>query len=171
MDMSDAWTFANVSSLGILGRQQNERWPAVVMKKYSHSEYQRKGPVNAAVLRLSEKFSGLSEQVCTYGTDGATKSEFDGPPLWSHIEAPINDDEYQNACMRKALARLGCRIGLTSSLLSYCLRKRAAYLLAINYTEEECCGRMGHKTGDGVYWTHYRDKLLGCRLSSDSKRH
>ena len=61
--------------------------------------------------------------------------------------------------MRKALARLGRRMGLTSSLLSYCLPRGVAYLLAINCTEKERCSRMGHKTGDGVYWTHYRNKI------------
>ena len=66
-------------------------------------------PVNAAVLRLYEKFPGLSEQVCTHGTDGPTKSEFDGAPFVVAYRGSNPRDGYQNACMRKALARLGRR--------------------------------------------------------------
>ena len=60
--------------------------------------------------------------------------------------------------MRSALAKLGRRMGLTTSLVSYCLRRGAAFLLAANCTEEERCARMGHKTGDKTYWTHYRNE-------------
>ena len=42
MNMSDAWTVAIVANLGISGKGRNERWPAVVMKKYLHPDYQRK---------------------------------------------------------------------------------------------------------------------------------
>ena len=49
-------------------------------------------------------------------------------------------------------------MGLTTTLMSYCLRRGAAYLLAANCTEDERCARMGHHPRDNVYWLHYRNE-------------
>jgi hypothetical protein len=53
------------------------------------------------------------------------------------------------------LVRLGIYMGLEHRLLCGAIRRGAAYLLAMNYTEEERCARMGYKKGDVVYWNHY----------------
>jgi hypothetical protein len=58
------------------------------------------------------------------------------------------------------LADLGVYLGLEHRLLSGSLRRRAAYLLAMNYSEEERKSRMGHKDRDSVYWSHYRNEDL-----------
>jgi hypothetical protein len=49
-------------------------------------------------------------------------------------------------------------MGFEHRLLCGSIRRGAAYLLAMNCTEEERCARMGHKKGDGIYWNHYRNE-------------
>ena len=58
--------------------------------------------------------------------------------------------------MASWLSRLGIRIGLEKKLISYCLRRGAAYLLALHCSAEEKCYRMGHRPGDRTYWKYYR---------------
>jgi hypothetical protein len=58
------------------------------------------------------------------------------------------------------LRDLGVYLGLEHRLLTGCLRRGAAYLLAINCSEEERTARMGHKDRDSVYWSHYRNEDL-----------
>lgn len=71
----------------------------------------------------------------------------------------INGEPLQTRSMSDWLNNLGKKLGYESKLVTYCLRRGAAYLLAMNCSEEERCGRMGHKTGDTVYWSHYRNEV------------
>lgn len=52
--------------------------------------------------------------------------------------------------MAKSLRELGRRVDLTSNLVTYCLRRGAAYLLAMNCKDEERCARMEHNPKDHI---------------------
>ena len=62
----------------------------------------------------------------------------------------VTEDGYRSAVMAKSLRALSRRVGLTSSIVTYYLRREAAYLLAVNCTDEERCARMWHNLKDHI---------------------
>lgn len=85
----------------------------------------------------------------------ATKSNH---PVFRDVtrDHTVSDEPVTSSKMGSWLSRLGIRLGLEHKLISYCLRRGAAYLLAMKCSEEERCSRMGHQASDAVYWKYYR---------------
>ena len=84
-------------------------------------------------------------------------------PVFRHVtrDHTVSNEPVTASTVGTWLSRLGIRLGLEHKLISYCLRRGAAYLLAMKCSEEERCNRMGHQPGDAMYWKYYR-----CEMST-----
>ncbi|KAJ9649484.1 hypothetical protein H2199_000259 [Coniosporium tulheliwenetii] len=79
-------------------------------------------------------------------------------PVFRRVDAhSVNDEPLKTQWVATRLKCLGRACGFEGNVLSYCIRRGIAYLLSINVSKDDRLALMGHKDGDSVYWTHYRN--------------
>ncbi|KAJ9641412.1 hypothetical protein H2199_005382 [Coniosporium tulheliwenetii] len=94
------------------------------------------------------------------GTRVRIKDSESGMPVFRRVSTShvVTDEPMRYDTVHSGLKALGRAAGFEGSLVTYCFRRGISYSLAMNCTEEERTARMGHKSGDSTYWTHYRNQ-------------